>query len=245
LNNENQVENSNYMHLCSFATISAVLVVSNNLLLQRAQIFESEFTKAELSHAQMGLAIEFFRLDTAVADWANWDDTYQFIEDNNTNYLKTNLVPQALADLNLNLMLFVNSSGTIIIQRSLNFTSKTEIPFDSNQITLRYPTLLQSEDKDNHIQGILKLQEGPMLVTSAPILTSDYQGPPRGTVIFGRFLDTEEISQLSQRVKLPIDFRCIDDKNMGIDFLWANNSLSSANPTITNPINSNFLKVFH
>ena len=106
-----------------------------------------------------------------MADWANWDDTYQFIEDNNTNYIETNLVPQALADLNLNLMLFVNSAGNTIIQRTFNLTSMTEMPFDSSQITLRYSTLLQPEGKDNLTQGILKLKEGPMLVTSAPILT--------------------------------------------------------------------------
>ena len=230
--------------ICSCAAMLAVSMVfflSQNMLMQRAQNAESEYAKVEISRVQMGLSYEFFRLNTAVADWANWDDTYQFIEDNNTNYLQTNLVPQALASLNLNLMLFVNANGTIIMQKAYNLTAMTEMTFDSSQIMTKYSALLQHEDENNRTEGIVQVQEGPMLVTSAQILTSEYQGPSRGTLIFGRFLDDEEIAHLSQIVKLPINLNRIDDPNMDASFLWANNSLSPQSTAVTKPINSSFI----
>ena len=220
--------------------ISMVYFISENTLLQRTNASESEYVRAEINRVYLGLSSEFFRLETAVADWANWDDTYQFIEDNNTNYKQTNLVPQALQDLKLNLMLFVNLNGTIVTEKVYNLTTMTEMPFDSSQILSKYSTLLQPEAENKPAQGFIQLQEGPMLVTSAPILTSDYQGPARGKVIFGRFLDDEEIAFLSNIVGLPIVLHDIDDPNMSPDVLEGNNSQSRGSTPVVKPVNETF-----
>jgi len=192
----------------------------------------------------MGIQFEFFRLASSVGDWANWDDTYQFIQDNNSDYLEANLVPQALQNLNINLILFADSDGTILVEMAYNLSDMTEIPLDISQITTKYFTLLHPESEEDTVEGIIQLAEGPMLVASSPILTSDGQGPARGVMVFGRFLDDEEITFLSQMVGLPVDLRNVDDPNMPPDFLEAHNSLTTEITMITIPLNETSIAGF-
>lgn len=228
------------LFICVFVAvlaISMIYFISQNMLMQRVQNSESEFVESENTRVHMGLSYEYFRLGNVVSDWANWDDTYQFVEDNNTEYVQTNLVYSAFNDLNLNVMMFVNLNGTVIMAKNYNLTSMTEMSFDSSEILSKYPTLIQVDAEGNHTNGIVQFQEGPMLVSSAPILTSDYQGPSRGWVIFGRFLDNEEITFLSNIVGLPINLRLSIDQNLTPNFLEANNSLTLGNSLVSKPIN--------
>jgi len=52
------------------------------------------------------------------ADWAAWDD-YTFIEDANKHYVDSNLVPEKLALANINLVLYIHSSGRIVFAQVL------------------------------------------------------------------------------------------------------------------------------
>ena len=47
-------------------------------------------------------------------------------------------------------------------------------------------------------------QRGPMLVGSRPIVTSDSEGPIRGTMIMGRFLEAKAIQRVSKRAKVDL-----------------------------------------
>jgi sensor domain CHASE-containing protein len=44
----------------------------------------------------------------------------------------------------------------------------------------------------------MMMPEGPALVSSQAILTTEGKGPRRGTVIFGRLLDSAETGKLAQ-----------------------------------------------
>ena len=43
-------------------------------------------------------------LGNLAADWSNWDDTYRFVQDENADYIKTNLVESTFTAINLNLL---------------------------------------------------------------------------------------------------------------------------------------------
>src|SRR5205085_6387549 len=56
----------------------------------------------------------------------------------------------------------------------------------------------------NSTNGVIVLSEGPLLLASRPILTSENQGPAKGTLIMGRWLDAGEIEQLAQTTHLSL-----------------------------------------
>jgi PAS domain S-box-containing protein len=65
--------------------------------------------------------------------------------------------------------------------------------------------LLAFTPDDGSNSGVLLLPEGPLLVAAQPILTSQWGGPSRGTLVFGRFLDKAEVERISAEIRLPID----------------------------------------
>ncbi|MCP4548486.1 MAG: hypothetical protein GY835_18670, partial [bacterium] len=68
---------------------------------------------------------------------------------------------------------------------------------------------------------ILLLPENPLLVASRPILTSVKEGPIRGTLVVGRYLDDAELERLSENAHLSLALRRYDDAQMPSDFRTA------------------------
>ena len=77
--------------------------------------------------------------------------------------------------------------------------------------------LLNHSDTQSAKTGIISLPEGPLLVSALPILTSQEQGPIRGTLLFGRWLDAAEIVRLGQTTHLTLALRRLDDPAMPAD----------------------------
>lgn len=55
--------------------------------------------------------------------------------------------------------------------------------------------------------GIMLLTDAAMLVAARPILTSEQEGPIRGAVIMGRYLDDQEVQRLQSITHLSMTTR--------------------------------------
>ncbi|RLI77039.1 response regulator receiver protein, partial [Archaeoglobales archaeon] len=96
---------STYLVLCT--TISSRF----DELEQKYVIENSKRIESVLDH-------ELSELDSMCYDWAAWDDTYQFIQDRNQEYIDSNLVDSTFTALKINLMIFVNASGEIVYAKA-------------------------------------------------------------------------------------------------------------------------------
>lgn len=171
------------------------------------------------------------------SDWSAWDDTYTFIEDANKNYIQSNLVPEQLANLKVNLMVYVNKSGRIVYGTGFDLKNKVYKPLPKQLRDRLSPNelLLQHPDPTSKLTGFLLLPEGPMWITSQPILTSKNSGPVRGSLIVGRNLDKKAVEQLTRVARLPITLYRADDARMPADFKEMRLTLSEKTPTVVQP----------
>lgn len=137
-----------------------------------------------------------------IKDWSIWDDTYEFIVDHNPEYIRSNLSPNVLPDLQLSAMVFVNSSGHIVYARTydLDQGKPTDISSSFREFIRPESPLLG----ERPFAGIIPLPEGLMLVASHKIVRSDGSGPARGHLIFGRFLSHKAVDELSTLSHLHI-----------------------------------------
>ncbi|HBB31883.1 MAG TPA: histidine kinase, partial [Cyanobacteria bacterium UBA9273] len=173
------------------------------------------------------------------ADWSAWDDTYTFIQDANPEYIESNLIPEQLATLKANLMLYVNRSGQIVYGTGLDRQNQIYNPVPQtwrdrlsvNDLLLQHPHLTSKHT------GIILLKEGVMWITSQPILTSKGSGPILGTLIVGRNLDATEIERLRRIARLPLTIYRVDDAEMPADFQAVRGSLSAQTPILARPLN--------
>jgi len=168
------------------------------------------------------------------ADWSAWDDTYAFIQNRNTEFIASNLVPEGLANLRVNIALFVNTSGKIVYGTALD-TEKlklTPVPFALKRRISLNDRLLQHPNAKSSLAGIMLLPSGPILITSRPILTTKSTGPIRGTLVFGRNLDAAGIAKLSKITRLPLIVHSINEPELPADFQKVREKLSAKKPIL-------------
>ena len=208
--------------------IALLFFISNLILDSSVAEEEQQSVNQSVGRAAGVLNYEISDLDTIAGDWASWDDTYAFIEDRNQDYVSSNLVDSTFISLRINLMLFFHSSGRLVYAKAFDLDDQKEIPVPTSlveQLTADNP-LLQHPDLQSKVKGILLLPESPLLVASYPILTSQGEGPIRGTLIVGRFLNDTEKALLTQLTQSPVQVYRLNDAGLppGLESLTASNS---------------------
>jgi putative nucleotidyltransferase with HDIG domain len=204
-------------------TIAGLMLVlytiSSNILLGSFAELEEQSTHRNVERVLDAISSDRATLNSKTGDWANWDDTYAFIEDTNPDFIKTNPTDNTFAELEINLMLFVHASGRIVFAKAFDLENgkETPVPHSLEHVSAN-DLLLQHPDTESTLTGMVLLPEGPMLIASRPILTSDGQGPIRGTLIFGRYLDATEIGRLADITHLSLTVYRFDDPQMPPDF---------------------------
>ncbi len=209
------------------------IVVSAGL----AQV-EDEETRQDVRRVLNLLSAQVADLVTLTGDYAGWDDTYAFIEDRNEPYIQSNLVAGTFTKLRLNAMLFVHSSGRIVYAQGYDWQAEQPIPVPASLQNQIFPgsRLLLHADTESQFGGILLLPEGALLIASRPILTSEYRGPIRGTLIFARYLDAAEMRRLGELTALSLSTRRWDESALPSDFQSARAALTQDATTFALPL---------
>jgi PAS domain S-box-containing protein len=161
-------------------------------------------------------------LKRTVGDWAPWDDTYRFIRELNASYIENNLMYSTLANLNLNLMLFVDTEGRIKFLRAIDLENETLLDEkDENYARLleQFPMLLRNEAQQEVVSGYAVFNDQIVRLCSAPIMTSRFQGPVMGTLVVGNYIDPREIERLEKNLKIPLEIQKTRPGVPGPDFL--------------------------
>ncbi|WP_229392366.1 CHASE4 domain-containing protein [Methanosarcina sp. DH2] len=175
--------------LLIFAVLTASFTFTHNMQLSNFLELEQVDTTENVERVQNAVSARQGYINYVVQDWACWDDTYQFIEDGNQQYIDVDLQNETLAGIRINVMLFVNDSGDLVYAKSVDVNSAEEKPVPQGLLKMIEDGTLLTKGEDDLISGIVLLDEGPMLIACHPILTTKYEGPSKGTLIFGRFFD--------------------------------------------------------
>jgi PAS domain S-box-containing protein len=155
---------------------------------------------------------EIHHLDLLTHDWAAWDDTCQFVEDRNSSYIKANLTLETFKNDNNNLINIYNTRGELVWGKCLDLKRRKEIQLrDLSQkvLPLKHPLLLHKTIHSS-IEGIWMTEYGPMLIASRPIITSKNEGPSRGALIMGRFINDGLVETIIEQT--GVDFKLLPVK---------------------------------
>jgi PAS domain S-box-containing protein len=204
--------------LLIFAVLTAAFTLTHNLQVSNILELERNDTLKNVERVQNAVSTQQGYLDYIVQDWACWDDTYQFIEDKNQKFINVDLQNQTLAGIKVNVMIFVNNTGTVVYAKAVDIDTEEEIPVPKELLKMIEGGKLLTKSDNDTIKGFVLLDKDPMFISCHPILTTEYKGPSRGTLIFGRYFDKsllhdfEDITQSSllmyrADLGLPPDFQ--------------------------------------
>ncbi len=182
-------------------------------LLQRVHAEE------ELNLVERILNREMDNLVSKQADWARWDDTYEFVTDRNEAYITSNLGDESLKVLGINIMAFVNNSGELVYGKQVQSTDEDSsvIPETFKSYFRSAGGLLDFSDLTSAHKGILTIPDAMLLVASQPITTSDGLGSRRGTIIFARYIDEEYGRMLAELSGVKVGLANYGFANVGTE----------------------------
>ncbi len=155
---------------------------------------------------------EIHHLDLFCYDWAAWDDTYEFVEVLSKDYMEANLVLSTFTGNSINLIYIYDIKGQVVWGEIHDLDTEKEIQlsnFPKDSLPQDHPLLNFTVDSkplsEMSSSGIIMTDNGPMIVVSRPILNSNIEGPIKGAVTMGRFLNQSAIKALINQTE--IDFK--------------------------------------
>lgn len=105
--------------LLIFAVLTAVFTFTHTMQLSNFLELEQADTLQNVERVQNAISTQGGYLDYITEDWACWDDTYKFVEDRNQQYIDANIQNQTFTALKINMIIFVNNSGSLVYAKSV------------------------------------------------------------------------------------------------------------------------------
>ncbi|HXV97063.1 MAG TPA: CHASE4 domain-containing protein, partial [Anaerolineae bacterium] len=155
--------------------IGLLYFISQTILLSSFAELEDQGVRQNVERVSAALQDELTTLDSIAGDWAPWDDTYVFVEDQNEQFIENNLLDVTLINLELNYMLFLNTADQLVFSKAVDLQSgvSTDLsPSLQNYLANNKPILRHANPEDS-LSGIIPLPDSPLLFASRPILTSN------------------------------------------------------------------------
>lgn len=195
--------------------VFSIFMVSQLILKQSFQQLENQQVERNLGRVNESLGDLLNNVRRVNLDWAHWDDTYQFIQDLNKNYIKANLSSTTtFTDTAVDMFLYFDKNGQYKRGNVYDPTKGQFIPLPEELKPYLKPDsiLVKHENEKSAFLGIMRLpQEGFLLISSLPILTSEKKGPVAGTLLMIKYLAEEELEHLRKVTKLSINLLPIKD----------------------------------
>jgi len=171
-----------------------------------SELEENEISK-NVGRVKAALELRTNTLASTANDWGHWDDTYNFLLGELDDYITTNLEASAIANLQLNMMLFYNNSGQLYYAAGADIDTYDEK--NVSPILLEYLAtqefLFSKPDHPVYLSGIINTPEGPLLLAANPITPSTDDTNVAGTFIVARYLDTALIEELEETTSLSLN----------------------------------------
>jgi len=231
-----------YVILATTLALLVVQVTASTILLQRNFAhLEQQNVNDNLQRAANAIDRQFQALDAAAADWAIWDDTFAFMADPSQAYVEANLGDATFDYLRVNLIAFVDTEGRVVLAKAYDLNERIEAPVSRSLFEhLSDRAVIGHDGTDSRLQCMLALPEAPLMVASRPITTSQGEGPVRGAVVMGRYLDDQLLRNLGETTLLHVSAYSMGSLSAPDDVIDAMRFLVN-DPKLVKPVNDDLI----
>jgi PAS domain S-box-containing protein len=188
--------------------IASFIVYSSTTWERSFSTIESGQVGDDIHRVVFAVDHELSDLDSRLADWAIWDDTYYFSLGSNQGYTANNLMKETYQTLDLDMVLVFNRSGDMIYSQAYNQTSDEleEVPPALIDNLHRDFSLFSFSPADENTvaSGLYSFDNRTVLLTARPILQSSGEGPAVGTMMMIRSFDQEFMMYLSESTGVQV-----------------------------------------
>jgi len=163
--------------------------------------YDDALAQIETSSGIISRDIDSFSIK--LADWAQWDDSYDFVESRDQDYIDSNLNDESLQSLGVQMALFLDLDGGVVYEKQVESLEGSE---ESVEFPIKY---LQEKavfrEQQKPFAGLISFDGNIFLLAVRPIVKSDGSGEPRGTLYFGRQLKREYFDEVGKISHVQLD----------------------------------------
>ena len=235
----------------TLVTVGASLVCLIIILYSTAQMeiansfsnLEERDTQKNVDRVLNTISNELVNLGNLADYWAARNDTHSFMKTGDSNFIDFNmanglLTNESLHNMDINLILFMDSYGQIILSKYLDVDGEGKIiPQNITQELSLYAVCPGCLTKENKFSGLILLSDKPMLVVAKPIING-LGTPSMGRVVLGRYLAEKEVQKISEVTQLNLTLYSLNNDQMPADVRQARTSLDYSTPIIVRTLNS-------
>ncbi|MHC1789216.1 CHASE4 domain-containing protein [Solidesulfovibrio sp.] len=194
------------------ATVVGLYLVARLFFLSNFVEMEQTLVANDVQRAQNALGTSINRIGLLATDWATWDDAFRFMAEGGQEFLDSNLTRETFVKQRLAVIGLFDLAGQQSGGRYYDATAGEFIPIPPEVLALFTPgsALLADADTNEGRQGVVLFGGRPMLLAAYPILSSEHEGPARGTLVMGSWLDSAAIDALAAAIVLPVRLLPLD-----------------------------------
>ncbi len=198
-----------YLALLASLYAGSVILVARNV----SQV-EREMAVLNMQRVIEALDREIARLSSLAGDYGLWDETYDFVDSRDPEFVRSNF-PSAATGVTLraDLVVFTDRAGQVVLSRAYDLEAPAERPTPIEEGSpFPFPGLLRFDlAPQDHEQGLVLLADRPALFVSRAVMRSDASGPANGHVLLGLYPEEDLIAALSRTTHLDLAaVRCAD-----------------------------------
>ncbi|HEY3809391.1 MAG TPA: CHASE4 domain-containing protein [Steroidobacteraceae bacterium] len=185
---------------------AAAIFVADRVLLP--SFAELERSDADVAMRRIDFALDstLDRLALSATGWGNWTDAYRFMSDHNHAFVSENFTVVGLKQLDVNLLMFVDTQGKVVTSDSIDTGSDRPLQFDfldGGRLAADFPW--RDQLRHGHaVRGLLPTNRGILLLAAAPVLDGYGQGPVLGMAVLGRLLTAAEIARIGAQAQADL-----------------------------------------
>ncbi|WP_445474174.1 ATP-binding protein [Methanococcoides methylutens] len=181
--------------------VSQLIVMDNYIELDEQQALKDATWMRGLIKSDMD------SLEMVSLGYATGDDHYEYVVSPDEEYVLSHLTKDVFRINRLDLIVYLDLSGEVVHGSFYDEMNDKQKPLSGS--------LLEFSSFSNCSRsGFINLPEGLLLISSSPIVKSSGDGPARGTVVMGRFLDSDEMNYLSEDSGIAIELLPADDPQL-------------------------------
>ncbi|MBN2334451.1 hypothetical protein JXL21_02750 [Candidatus Bathyarchaeota archaeon] len=201
-----------------FLVFMGFFVAINAFLMQGFLDIEDTEVRQQTELGLHALDLRIGELDRTAHSFAARDDTYYYMQSRLRHFINELLLSSTFTNSEISFMAFLDEEGEIVCSKAFDLMEmrNTQFPDQVAELIRQNPVLRKHLSADSGVSGLVATVEGPLMLSSRPILTSDEKGPVMGTFVCGRYLDAIEIEKLKESTYLTLEIRGVEDLR-GVD----------------------------
>jgi PAS domain S-box-containing protein len=207
----------NIIAITIVCVMAVFYVTTTRITLGGLSVLEDQYACLNLDRIQHAISSDVERLRSITADWAQRDETYEFIQKGGRgDFIKSNINETTFSGLDLNLIAVLDAKGrpvyTSAYDKSLG--GIIPVPAETQPYLSGKNRLIRDSAEGRGRSGILQLAGRMMLIAYEPVLTPASNGQVCGILVMGRHISDNEIRKFQKITCSPIAVYPIDDPKL-------------------------------